>query len=578
MATYYVRPDGNNANTGTGSTPSQAWQTLTKALGASGISSGDILYVSPGRYNESVTVGMTSATSTTRIIGDPTASQFSGLNAGEVLWTGLSTTGIKTITSLLLMTSKNYLSFENIHFEVPSSGGVTASINCTTCTNISFIRCQFTEPTTGNGNVVNMTSPAATALNATFDSCYIFFNQTSSARGINLVGQNVADNTLIKNCIIMCHISNAVGITNLQCKAYNNTFIGNGTGFENNGGSASFQTIVRNNLFISCIYGMYSATSNTVLEDYNRYIGTTNTVTNGVSGGNSSTLGGFGLFGSYALQQGLVFGQMLGTNQASPNTSFGNPTGAPTTDMFGIAWSGLNPDAGAVTLRSIGAIGNYFPTERNSSTITIDPGSTSQSIELYLGVTGLTASTTGLSAYYNRTRSSPVQINLVARTITQSWISGGFAEVDPVNMPGIYRLDMPNEALASGASDVTLTVRGASGTNGAVLTIKLNAAPLTETQTATAVWNADRNQYNNPDTFGARVVQTTEDNRDVNVTAGNQIQIDNEQTFYPTVGQDLDAITEDVGRWTLRNNVLTLYGPDGTYIRRIRLSTLGITL
>jgi len=40
-------------------------------------------------------------------------------------------------------------------------------------------------------------------------------------------------------------------------------------------------------------------------------------------------------------------------------------------------------------------------------------------------------------------------------------------------MPGLYRLDLPNEAVASGADDVTVVVRGATGTNGAVVTIKL---------------------------------------------------------------------------------------------------------
>jgi hypothetical protein len=66
-----------------------------------------------------------------------------------------------------------------------------------------------------------------------------------------------------------------------------------------------------------------------------------------------------------------------------------------------------------------------------------------------------------------------VNIPLVARTITQAWTAGGFAEVDPVYMPGLYRLDLPNEAVASGADDVTVVIRGATGTNGAVVTIKL---------------------------------------------------------------------------------------------------------
>ena len=507
MATYYVRPDGNDSNTGLGSTAILAWKTLQKALSATGISSGDTVYIAPGRYNESVTVAMTNATTTTRIVGDPTASQFSGVSAGEVLWTGLTSVGVKSINFLLSMTSKNYLSFENIHFEATYGGGVSASINCLTSTNTSFIRCQFTDPVAGGNTVLQITSPSSTALNATIDSCHFFHNRTSSGRGCILSGQNVADNSVLKNCIVMCHQSNSFQISNVQCKVYNNTFICSGTGLENAGGSASFQSTVRNNLFIGCAYGLYSGTTSTVVEDYNRYISVSSTVVNAISGGNSSILGGFGIFGSYALQQGLVFGQMLGTNQSSPNTSFGNATGAPTTDMFGIPWSGTSPDAGSATLRSIGSIGNYLPTERNASTITIPPGSTSQSIELYLGATGLTASTSGLSARYNRTRTASVSIPLVARTIAQAWTAGGFAEVDSTNMPGVYRLDLPDAALAAGADDVTIVVRGASGTNGAVMTVKLSSGGLTSAQTASAVWDASPAGYNDATTFGGVVNQ-----------------------------------------------------------------------
>ena len=170
--------------------------------------------------------------------------------------------------------------------------------------------------------------------------------------------------------------------------------------------------------------------------------------------------------------------------------------------MFGVTWTGATPDAGAVTYRNLSSITNYVPTERNASTITIAPGSTSQSIELYLGVTGLTASTSGLSARYNRTRTASVSIPLVARTIAQAWTAGGFAEVDATNMPGVYRLDLPDAALAAGADDVTVVVRGASGTNGAVMTVKLSSGGLTAAQTASAVWDASTAGYTTPSNFG----------------------------------------------------------------------------
>ena len=64
MTTYYVRTTGNNASAGT--SPATAWATLTKALGASGIASGDTVYVGAGTYRETVTVAMTSPTAEIR--------------------------------------------------------------------------------------------------------------------------------------------------------------------------------------------------------------------------------------------------------------------------------------------------------------------------------------------------------------------------------------------------------------------------------------------------------------------------------------------------------------------------------
>jgi hypothetical protein len=73
-------------------------------------------------------------------------------------------------------------------------------------------------------------------------------------------------------------------------------------------------------------------------------------------------------------------------------------------------------------------------------------------------------------------------------------------------------LDVPDAAFAAGASDVTIVVRGASGTNGAVLTVTLSSGGLTEAQTAGAVWNAVRATYPTAGTFGEYV--------NVNVNSG----------------------------------------------------------
>jgi hypothetical protein len=131
----------------------------------------------------------------------------------------------------------------------------------------------------------------------------------------------------------------------------------------------------------------------------------------------------------------------------------------------------------------------------SSDLITIAPASTSQSIELYLGATGLLFNTSGLAAYYVRNREAPTPITLVTQTATGAWSSGGFAEISSSLVPGVYRLDVPNAAFSAGASDVTIVVRGASGTNGAVLTVTLSSGGLTAAQTAAAVLDAVGSSY-----------------------------------------------------------------------------------
>jgi hypothetical protein len=536
MATYYVRTDGNNGNAGTGSTSGQAWQTIQKALGATGIGSGDTLYIAPGVYREAVTIGGTYS-ATTYITGDPTGSQFSGVAAGEVRITGFSSdTSSTSIGTPITATSKSNLYWSNIYFQ-----NQVRCIIATTCNNWTFEKCYMqsiraTGATAAAGSTISMSTAAGTALSLSctkciFDSAFCFFLTIPKHTATYDSGMtwtdclfNVPNNIVYPAAIYTLPGAGTAFPTGGVVT--NCTFIGGSTTFgvivHEYGWNTTTPFAVKNCLYLNAGIFLQTATSGSMVETYNRYPNAT--LSGFTASGTSSSAGIYGTDLGYSTLVGLPAVYAYGSTLGSVNAGFGVSSGAPATDMFGVTWTGATPDAGAVTYRNLSTLTGYQPTERNASTITIAPCSTSQSIELYLGVVGLTASTSGLSAYYNRTRTASVSITLVARTIAQAWTSGGFAEVDSTNMPGVYRLDVPDAALAAGADDVTIVVRGASGTNGAVMTVKLSSGGLTSAQTAAAVWDEPYTSHTTASTFGARTLLTTADNRPAAVGTSNHIQ------------------------------------------------------
>ena len=497
MPTYYVRPDGNNGNAGTGSGIAQAWATLGKALGATGITGGDTLYIAPGRYAEQITLGGTYS-SATAVIGDPLCTQFTGLNTGKVFITNVASSGTSLFSGALLSGSgKSNLTFSNIAFEHTISTSAAVCVSLLLGTNNGFIKCTFRQSAQG-GILCTFTPPTSTALNATLSNCIMIGGV------VNLTGSNVSDTTSVKNCIFNGSAGYYLSTFSIGLLIYNCTFLTTTSyALVHSSGSLTFPTYVRNCVFVGVANSLYSSTLGHVIQEYNRLM--SSTVFQVASSVTSTTNGNASTDDGYSLLVGLGANMFHSSELGGFNTSFGTATGTPVTDIYGFAWSGTSPDAGASTYKLLSAINpTYNPTERNASTITIAPGSTSQSIELYLGATGLAFNTSGLKAYFVRNRSTPVEITLVAAT-TSTWISGGFAEISSTFTPGLYRLDLPDAAVAAGADDVTVVVRGASGTNGAVMTIKLSSGGLTAAQTAAAVLDATASTHNNIGSIGASI-------------------------------------------------------------------------
>jgi hypothetical protein len=544
MANYFIRPDGNDSNTGLGPTTGQAWLTLTKALGATGIKSGDILYVSPGKHTASFGTAISpNPTVMTRIVGDSKSSFFTDITPGEVRFNHYTVNdNTAGLTGGMLSVGNDFLSFENIVFAGYGNANNTYLIyNQSGWKNITFYRCKFYQ----SSRSLNVRSTltwegfASNALiNLTVDSC-IFYG-TSINITTPAATSNTLDNTNIVNNIFISPLSTGQSITLtspgstgfvIGQKIANNHFIACSIAISISTNPATTSTLdttfcykIINNLFTLCGTNISAVGGNrtySFIELQNRYIGGARNGSN-LSQANICTDGYPDIDFINSLQLGYDSLCPLSPVRGGVNVATGSSTGS-ATDYFGVTWV-ANPSIGPLQLTSVNGLTNYVPIQQTPLSITIAPGATSQSVEVFLGATGLTASTAGLSARYNRTRTASVSIPLVARTIAQAWTSGGFAEVDATNMPGVYRLDLPDAALAAGADDVTVVVRGASGTNGAVMTVKLSSGGLTAAQTAAAVWDEPYTSHTTASTFGARTLKTTVDNRLVDVGTSFHIQ------------------------------------------------------
>jgi hypothetical protein len=111
----------------------------------------------------------------------------------------------------------------------------------------------------------------------------------------------------------------------------------------------------------------------------------------------------------------------------------------------------------------------------------IKPGTTDVTVYVHIvdsttaaGETGLAYNTSGLSAYYVRTGGTATAITLATQTANGAHSDGGFVAVSDSNMPGVYRLDLPDAACATGARAVEVMVKG-TGVLAGFVTIDLNA-------------------------------------------------------------------------------------------------------
>lgn len=538
MATYYVRPDGSNSNAGTGYLANQAWQTITYALANMVLTTGvNYLYVAPGVYRESPVVTVTpSSTNTLVISGDPKAQFFPNIVANQVRITGASSDILSSPSGTRFdLGSKTYITLENFCIDHNGAGGTYAITSSGSNITIrkNLIHSYYLGGSVGGairllpafqsdnnilidsnilwnvaygiyiGLLPNVAPVTSASSGIVIQNCRIHGNgwQNCFPISVNPQYSTIIAQVIISNCIIMQSMNNAITFN------YN----------------ATASHIVQNCIIAMCSGGI-AASNGASVTQRNNLLFTGANLQNVSSDPSTITSDYLGFDLGQSLLHGIS-GVPFGTILGSRNANFGTSLLAPSTDGLGYSWTGPAPDLGTTTYRSVSNLGTFIPSERNASAISIAPNSTSRTENIYLGVTGLTYQTTGLVASYIRAGNSRVAISLVSQTVSGSWVSGGFCEIDPVNTPGMYRFDIPNAAFVSGVTSVTVTIKNANSSNGTYLSYTLQPVHIDLTQT---------------------------------VPYSNAVQ---------TIGDALNAArSSGFGKWTLNDKTLTLYGGDNTTV------------
>lgn len=195
MAVYYVRPDGSDANTGTGPSTGSAWQTFSKAITAgSPVVGGDTIYFAPGVYRHAASVTSTiDPSSLVQFIGDVSASQFSGVTPGIVRITYYTNDNTAPSASTWQLQSMGNVSFSELYFD----NNISFTTSNAAKPNISFSKCIFA----GAINTILLTFNFNTtsALNYTFDKC-VFEDGGISLTGFGTTAAEVDMNVQITNC------------------------------------------------------------------------------------------------------------------------------------------------------------------------------------------------------------------------------------------------------------------------------------------------------------------------------------------------------------------------------------------
>lgn len=118
---------------------------------------------------------------------------------------------------------------------------------------------------------------------------------------------------------------------------------------------------------------------------------------------------------------------------------------------------------------------------KDSTSVSVDVFVPNSSLSTGAGLTGLVYNSPSLTAYYHRPGGSTTAITLATlAAYTSAYSSGGFKEIDATNMPGWYRLDIPDAVLATGVNFAYIALKGAANMAPVNIEIQLSSMDLND--------------------------------------------------------------------------------------------------
>ena len=311
---WYVRPDGSDANAGTGAATADAWATLGRALGVgSPVQPRDTVYVAPGTYRETVTAGTLdlgpAGAGTLEVQGDPECERFADLYGGPVVWSAY-TAGDQAAPATAACYNaggRSNLLFEALDFV---GGNPSAGASCwnggSAQYGVTLQRCRFTggkQAAQAQVDLYTLLLTSASASDHWIDACV--FEVPISGTGLQVLcaaaagGPDRDANVDVRNCLFVGG-SIGLGVAINGSGTFRTggvhvrscTFWKEGTAVNVVAGATSYHYPVRcaNNFVSDCSTGFTTSSGTALLvEEFN--LNTAATPRNTVSGGASDVTG-----------------------------------------------------------------------------------------------------------------------------------------------------------------------------------------------------------------------------------------------------------------------------------------------